>query len=256
MAFDRAWCAAAACGETMKVDVDTTSGMRALITRGGNYHLVDYFSVTLRSAAPLPRRPSLTLVDDDDYDGPQPVELPAYRVVVEAYGPDAWCRLGFVPSHHSVDATHAPVTPVEGFAIRDYGGWCVDVLESSAGDLAAATWTGWTALDPLHAATNHASASAYATTSMVPPVPAGSAVEFMVDYPKGTCRVAFYSPEAVAGGFVEVPYSKMELRFVATDRNEGYSIPARPVPTLEHSDVELYPAVEAACAGTIWRFAS
>jgi hypothetical protein len=70
-------------------------------------------------------------------------------------------------------------------------------------------YCGWTVVLP--------DVSAYATTSTVPPVPAGDAVEFAVDYAAGTCRVAFYTPDAVAGGFVEPPHAKMELRFVATE---------------------------------------
>jgi hypothetical protein len=53
-----------------------------------------------------------------------------------------------------------------------------------------------------------------------PPVPEGSAVEFAVDYAAGTSRVAFYTPAAVAGRFVEAPYARMELRFVATDAED------------------------------------
>jgi hypothetical protein len=82
----------------------------------------------------------------------------------------------------------------------------------------------------------------------VPPVPEGSAVEFAVDYAAGTCRVAFYTPAAVAGGFVEAPYARMELRFVATDAENvpdwGGGIPARSVPTAAaDSRVQLYPAI-------------
>jgi hypothetical protein len=61
--------------------------------------------------------------------------------------------------------------------------------------------------------------------------------------------VAFYTPAAVAGGFVEAPHAKMELRFVATARH------ARSVPTAD-SGVELYPAVEALAEGSAWRFAA
>jgi hypothetical protein len=51
VAFDCDWCAAA-CGPKWRVDVDASTGMRAHVTHGGNGTL------TLRSAAPLPRRPS------------------------------------------------------------------------------------------------------------------------------------------------------------------------------------------------------
>jgi hypothetical protein len=74
----------------------------------------------------------------------------------------------------------------------------------------------------------------------VPPVPRGSAVEFALDYTAGTCRVAFYTPAAVAGGFLEEPHAKMELRFIATKATEA--APARSVPTIADSGVELYPA--------------
>jgi hypothetical protein len=98
----------------------------------------------------------------------------------------------------------------------------------------------------------NASCSTYATTSVVPPVPAGSVVEFAVDYAAGTCRVAFYTPAAVAGGFVAAPFAKMELRFAATE--ETGDIPARPIPTLV--GVELYPAAETDYAGAAWHFAN
>jgi hypothetical protein len=71
--------------------------------------------------------------------------------------------------------------------------------------------------------------------------------------------VAFYTPAAVAAGFVKEPHAKMELRFVATEADVAGKIPgipARPVPTLPDSGVELYPAVTTGSAGAIWRFAS
>jgi hypothetical protein len=55
------------------------------------------------------------------------------------------------------------------------------------------------------------------------------AVEFAVDYAAGTCRVAFYTPAAVAGGFVKPPHAKMELRFEETvpdgEGHWGYPMP-------------------------------
>jgi hypothetical protein len=81
-------------------------------------------------------------------------------------------------------------------------------------------------------------------------------VEFAVDYAAGTCRVAFYTPAVVAGGFVEAPYAKMELRFVATEADEQSKIPARSVPTLADSGVALYPAVSTPWAGASWRVVS
>jgi hypothetical protein len=104
-------------------------------------------------------------------------------------------------------------------------------------------------LRPRDAAGDAAAAdtSAYATTSEVPPVPAGGAVEFAVDYAAGTCRVAFYTPAAVAGGFIKAPHAKMELRFVATDAEDAPefgAIPARSVPSAAaDSRVQLYPFV-------------
>jgi hypothetical protein len=76
-------------------------------------------------------------------------------------------------------------------------------------------------------------------------------VEFAVDYAAGTCRVAFYTPEVAAGGFVEAPHAKMELRFIATEAifapprgrtpPVGSRTAARPDPT--RADVLLNPAV-------------
>jgi hypothetical protein len=205
-----------------------------------------------------------------------------------------WCYLGFVPSHrgdnsgansdgaaglnlgHTVRAPSSiadancaiVITPTTGHDICNYAGWCIDVRASSDGLVHPdTTFSGWTVMAPAEAPGTAAplgadeggmkaaeSTSAYATTTVVPPVPPGSAVEFAVDYAAGTCRVAFYTPEAVSGGFVEAPHAKMELRFVAT-KEEPY-IPARSVPTAEGSGVELYPAVETGYAGTIWRFAA
>jgi hypothetical protein len=115
--------------------------------------------------------------------------------------------------------------------------------------------SGWIVLKPSRGAAGDAAGdtSAYATTDEVPPVPAGSAVEFAVDYAAGTCRVAFYTPGAVASGFVEAPHAKMELRFVVTAATPH--IPARSVPKAD-SGVELYPAAETFGAGVVWRFVS
>jgi hypothetical protein len=92
---------------------------------------------------------------------------------------------------------------------------------------------------------------------MVPPVAAGGAVEFAVDYAANMCRVAFYTPAAVAGGFVEAPHAKMELRFVATPAEylpTWGPIPARSVPTVAgDSCMQLHPAVTAFGVGGICR---
>jgi hypothetical protein len=79
-----------------------------------------------------------------------------------------------------------------------------------------------------------------------------------VDYAAGTCRAAFYIPAAVAGEFVDAPYAKMELRFVATparDVPEWGFVPARSVPrATADSPLQLYPAVATGWAGTVCRF--
>jgi hypothetical protein len=139
----------------------------------------------------------------------------------------------------AVTAAAAPEVRSES---GNHRGWFIMISASHGGGCSA----GWTALKP--------SDGAYATTSKVPSVPAGSAVEFAVDYAAGTCRVAFYTAAAVAGGFVEAPYAKMELRFVAIAATIDGRIPAQPVPTLADSGVELYPAASTDCEGAIWRF--
>jgi hypothetical protein len=179
--------------------------------------------------------------------GRQQDELPAYRIVVEAYCRFPGCYLGFLPSHYVCAGAAAAVIPVaDDCVISGYGGWYIIIFPAQVGGIS----DGWTALEP--------SGGAYATTSEVPPVPAGSAVEFAVDYAAGTCRAAFYTPAAVAGGFLEAPYAKMELRFVATTStvDDDRTIPARPVPTPTDSGVELYPAVATHDMGSIWRFES
>jgi hypothetical protein len=225
MAFDREWCAAVS-GTTGQADIDATSGTRAHIVRAG------LGSLKLRSVAPLPRRPSPLRVAG----GRQQDQLPAYRIVVETYGRSTlqMCLLGFMPSYYVGAA--AGGAPIASVTQQD---WCIMVFPSSSGTVGD---DGWTAMET--------SDGAYATTSEVPPVPPGSAVEFAVDYAAGTCRVAFYTPEAMAGGFVEPPHAKMELRFVPT------TYPPRSIPTLADSDVELYPAAASTIAGVKWRFAS
>jgi hypothetical protein len=239
MTFDRDWCTAAS-GTKWKVDLDAATGMRAHVVQTG------YCCLTLRSAAPLPREPALG-------------QLPAYRIVVEAHNQSQSSLLGFLPSHHAragteAEAVAAAVTPIAGEHIWNYGGWSIEAHATSACDVKAAMWSGWTALEPSCDVAG-GNTSAYATTSNVPPMPRGSAVEFAVDYAAGTCRVAFYSPAVVAAGFVEAPDAKMELRFIATEANERHRIPARSVPTLADSGVELYPAADTSHCGTIWRLA-
>jgi hypothetical protein len=263
LVFDRAWCAAV-CGKAGKVDIDAATRMRAHVTQQGEGCL------TFRSAAPLPRRlSSLPLVSD----GHQQEQLPACRIVVEAYGQDAVCVVGLLPSHYPHD--EAAVTPVSKSTIWNYGGWWM-IVGQAPGFVADAVKSGWAVLQPLNgtaAAAAGGTSSAYATTAQIPPVPPGSAVEFAVDYAAGTCRVAFYTPAAVAGGFVEAPHAKMELRFVATQASKKrwlesaasahpataaalFKTPARSVPTLADSGVELHAAATIVHAGVILRLAS
>jgi hypothetical protein len=236
VAFDRGWCTAA-CGARWKVDVDDATGVRARVTQDVNDWFVNA-RLCLRSAAPLQRRCS---AHAPVANGHQQGQLPAYRIIIEAYDSTQSCRLGFLAG-----AAHRPIV---GQPIEQYGGWSIMIQPSSAGFVGLkGTRSGWTPLD--------ASCSTYATTSIIPPVPPGSAVEFAVDYAAGTCRVAFYTPAAVAGGFVEAPHAKMELRFVATDADAKARIPARSIPTLADSGVELYPAAEAGFTNATWRLVS
>jgi hypothetical protein len=245
--FDTAWCAAV-CGDGWHADIDSVTRMRAHVVR----HSKHVSSLTLRGAAPLPRRLLSTGTSQ---------QLPSYRVVIEAY-PAPFkdedtqeCRVGFVPSRTSTGG--AAVAPVVGNEIADYGGWWFGVAEDreledselEGSELEASELEdsekeniavhGWSALPPRGAAPVAADSSAYATTDVVPPVPVGGAIELAVDYAAGACRVAFYTPAAVARGFSETPYAKMEFRFVAT--------PA--------SGVKLYPAIETGYAGAVFRFA-
>jgi hypothetical protein len=260
--LDTAWCAAA-CGNKWKIDIDPVTHTRAHVKRHERAG-----HVTLRRATPLPRRVPST--------GASSQQLPSFRVVIEAYpapvdGKGDHCDVGFVPSHTA--AHDAPVPAVPGRNIHHYGGWSLQVKPAvSIRFTAAVVVSGWKPLPP-HGAesarttwrlgwTGSAAAaedvSAYATTVLVPPVPEGSAVELAVDYAAGTCRVAFYTPAAVAGGFIEAPYQRMELRFVATaaeDVPKWGAIPARSVPTITaDSRMQLYPAVSPAGAGAVFRF--
>jgi hypothetical protein len=109
--FDRTWCDGL-CG--WEIDVDAAAGdARATVTRHGTE------SCTLRSAAPLPRGPSQRL-------SPNKPHLPAYRVIVERWGGNDECWLGFVPSHAVHGATPtAVVAPKPDFGIHNYGGWYI-----------------------------------------------------------------------------------------------------------------------------------
>jgi hypothetical protein len=126
--FDRAWSAAVSVGG-WKADVDAAAGdTRATVTQNG------WGFCTLRGAAPLPRGPTTRV-------GPCGGQrLPAYRVIVEAYGwrdgEDEWCRLGFVPSQkiHRGGAATAIAPQVE-YGIQNYGGWAIVVWGSFAGEV-------------------------------------------------------------------------------------------------------------------------
>jgi hypothetical protein len=236
--FDRAWCVAVSADGWM-VRVDAGAGdMRAKVLQNGSG------DCTLRSAAPLPSLGPSPRVGP----GRQQQQLPACRIIVEAYSGDKYCYLGLVPG--GVAATAVAPTRVQ-YAIHNYGGWSIAVAPSRAGAVHRnRLFSGWKVIPPV--------ASIYATTAEVPPVPEGGAVEFAVDYSEGTCRVAFYTRAAVAGGFVEAPHAKMELRFVATATGEadGRPIPARTVPTAADSVMALYPAAETYGRGSIWCFAA
>jgi hypothetical protein len=94
------------------------------------------------------------------------------------------CEVGFVPSHTSTDG--APVTAFVGHEIHNYGGWYFQVKPAASCKVADLVYYGWTALLPRAAAV--ADTSAYATTAVIPAVPAGSAVELAV--PAGTVTPA------------------------------------------------------------------
>jgi hypothetical protein len=238
MTFDRTWSASS---NEWKASIDPDTGIHAHVTQQGRSAFF-----TLRSAAPLPSRSALAAGRQ------QHSQLPLYRVIVEAYSKDGWCFLGFVPKQRSDTAA-----TVSGGAIWDYGGWSIQVWPSRDGKVEPSKYRGWTVLLPTPAdgaADAAVDTSAYATTAVVPPVLPGSAVEFAVNNVTGTCRVAFYAPKAVAGGFVEVPHARMELRFIETEAHAG--MPARSIPTAAGSTVELYPAVMTGGADAIWRFAA
>jgi hypothetical protein len=252
--FDYAW-ATAVCGDTGKgcnndvgIDFDINTDMRARVTRmprAGNL-------LTLRSSVPLIRLPLNTSA------AVLRKRLPLYRVVVEAYPEVArGCHIGFVPSHVGGNSTHSRVSPKFGSSMMNTGGWWFIVQpEHSFAFFANPADQGWIAMTPRETASSvnvaPSDISAYATTTIVPPLPAGGAVELAVDYAAGTCRVAFYMPQAVAGGFVAAPFAAMELRFVATERAFG-RIPARAVPTKDPK-VHLYPALGTDDPGVVWRF--
>jgi hypothetical protein len=152
---------------------------------------------TLRTTAPLPRPPSLVAA--------------ACTFVVTKYASSnpgsAWaCALGLIPSSIAATAKKG-IGGLSGFGIN------LHPTLSLVSDVFGA----WAALPDAE----------YATTAKIPPVPEGGAVRFMVDYAASTCRLAFYTPEAVAGGFAQPPYARMELRFNT------------PIP----ETVSLYPAV-------------
>jgi hypothetical protein len=205
LTFDPDWCAAV-CGvsddgadDPWTVDLDN-KGTRAEVTQRG------YDTLTLRSATSLPHAPRATAA--------------SFRVVVEDYGDNEYCTLGFVPSGAEA---------VVGREICEYGGWYISVAPSRPRRLLYSS-----AFAPL--AADDAAAKAFT----IPPVPPGSAVEFTVDYTAHTCRVAFYDP-AHARNFGAAPNATAMLRFVPTE--EYGSDPARPDPTAAGTCVALFPAV-------------
>jgi hypothetical protein len=174
-------------------------GTRAHVTKMG------YDTLTLRAARPLQHPPHATTA--------------SFRVIIEDYGDNNYCTIGFVPTG---------ATPVLGREICEYGGWyiCVEqsrprrILSSSAFEFLV---PGDDGADPA-----------------IPPVPPGTAVEFTVDYTAHMCRVAFYAP-AKARDFTAPPDAVVDLRFVP---NAKYgSNPARSDPTAVDTCVALYPAV-------------
>jgi hypothetical protein len=245
--FDRVW-AATVCGDRAHAVIDPKTGTRARVSQmpsGGG-------SLGLRSSRPLIRLPpNISAVIPRR-------QLPSYRVVIDAYPEfDGKFEIGFIPSHVGAKSTNSLVTPRVGYPIFEAGGWWFSVYEKSHGPICAqSTYLGWVVMAPL--GPNNANApvgnmSTYATMPIVPPLPPGGAVELAVDYAAGTCRVAFYTREAVAGGFVAAPFATMELRFVATEKYG--SIPARAVPTEADPNVLLYPVVATNGPGAIWHFA-
>jgi hypothetical protein len=256
--FDRAWADAAVLGDApwgsaatgprANVDIDLQTGMRAHVT-----HIPGRGALSLRSSIPLIR-----LHQNISTTIPRR-QLPTYRVVIEAY-PETirGCSVGFIPSHKGANSTNSLVlvNTMWGYRISEAIGWWFPVQPERSFAFSWPTSYGWSAMTPRNAFRGVKAppieTSSYATTESVPPLPAGGAVELAVDYAAGTCRVAFYTPEAVAGRFIAAPFATMELRFVATERRG--SIPARAVPTEADPGLQLYPAVATHSPGAIWRF--
>jgi hypothetical protein len=246
MKFDPA-CAAAT---NARVDLaEDTSGIGSAAVLGFQHHCL-----TLWGAAPLQRLQPSPQQEQQQQQAP----LASYCVIVTAYDTSEFSRIGFIPG----TALGGDVnTVIRGIA--ECGGWYIDVAPKSFNPVQAKLHSGWQPLrprstaDPHNGVTGDCAFSAYATTAVVPPLPPGGAVQFAVDDATGTCRVAFYMPMTVTGGFMEPPYATMELRFIATDADQNYCIPARSSPTAAGSGVELFPAVTAfdACGGASWRFA-
>jgi hypothetical protein len=223
MVFDPDWCVAV-CGESHDEDDDDVwavdldqSGTRAHVVRYG------FDTLTLRGARPLPRPPHATTAS-------------SFRVIIEDYGDNEYCTIGFVPG----DAQ-----PVFGHEIYEYGGWCICVAPFNSRPLFESC--AFASLAPLDGAEKR----------IIPPVPRGSAVEFTVIYSgsednEWRCRVAFYEA-ANARDFAASPYKVLELRFAETE--EYGSNPARPRLTAT-TGMTLYPAVGLRWSGGIVSFAS
>jgi hypothetical protein len=216
LTFDPDWCVAV-CGESdddndevyddgfvdrvvlWTVDLDQ-SGTRAHVTQRG------YDTLTLRGARPLPHPPHATTA--------------SFRVIIEDYGDNKYCTVGFVPDN---------AEPVLGREICEYGGWYITVEPFHSRPL----------LDSGAFASSDADSDPEAF--ILPAVPPSAAVEFAVDYAAHTCRVAFYAP-AKARDFTAPPDGALELQFVP--KAEYCSNPARSDPTMaEGTCMALYPAV-------------
>jgi hypothetical protein len=178
-------------------------GTRAHVTKMG------FDTLTLRGARPLQRPPHATTA--------------SFRVIIEAYGDNKYCTIGFVPG----DAE-----PVVGREICQHGGWFISVEPSRPRRLILST----SALEFLVRGDD-------GDDLAIPPVPPSSAVEMTVDYAAHTCCVAIYAP-ANARDFTALPEYVAELRFVPLEKYGCY--PPRSDPTSPRSCAAPYPALHPA----------
>jgi hypothetical protein len=197
------------------------SGTRARVAKIG------FDTLTLRGARPLPRPPHATTA--------------SFRVIIEDYGDNNYCTIGFVPG----DAE-----PVVGREIGEHGGWYICVAPSRPRRIILST----SALEFLASGDDGADLA-------IPPVPPDHAVEMTVNYAAHTCRVAIYAP-ANACDFTALPEYVADLRFVP--RKEYGCYPARSDPTLPRSCaapcaapyIALHPAVGMQWSGGTVSFVS